>query len=151
VWTVDRVEAVEGIDYYVVRSGRSREIYWRKADYVLFMDKVDGAVELRQTPLTPWTMWPLTPGRSWTMHYRQERPVDRQTQDLTRACRADAEEDVTVPAGTFRTVKVTCNDAPTGRLLYEVWYAPRVRHWVRERTHFNYGVRERELLNYRVE
>jgi hypothetical protein len=39
----------------------------------------------------------------------------------------------------------------TGRIAYEVWYAPQVKHWVRRRTHFNYGVQERELLNYRVE
>jgi hypothetical protein len=151
VWTVDRVEKVDGTDYYVVKSGQRREIYWRKSDFVLLMDKLDGAVELQQTPLKPWQPWPLTPGRSWTMHYKEDRPGDRQTTERTRACRVEAEEDVTVPAGAFRTVKVTCTDASTGQPVYEAWYAPQVKHWVRERTHFNYGVRERELLNYRVE
>jgi hypothetical protein len=151
VWSVDRVETVEGIDYYVVKSGQRREIYWRKSDFVLLMDKVDGAVEQRQIPLTPWTMWPLTPGQAWTMHYTEERPADRQTEERKRACRVEAEEDVTVPAGAFRTVKVACNDVPTGRLAQEIWYAPQVKHWVRQRTHFNYGVQERELLNFRVD
>jgi hypothetical protein len=151
VWSVDRVENLGGADYYVVKAGQRREIYWRKSDYLLLMDKVDGSVELRQTPITPWTMWPLTPGRMWTMHYREERPSERQMEERTRGCKVEAEEDVTVPAGTFRTVKITCVDAPTGQLTYEVWYAPQVKHWVRERTHFNYGVRERELLNYRVD
>jgi hypothetical protein len=150
VWKVDRVETVEGVDYYVVKSGQRREIYWRKSDLTLYMDKLDGAVEVRRIPLTSWTMWPLTPGRSWTMHYREERP-GRQTEERTRACRVEAEEDVTVPAGTFKTVEVTCREVPTERVVYEMWYAPLVKHWIRERTYFSYGVHELELTAYRVE
>jgi hypothetical protein len=124
VWSVDRVETVDGAENYVVKSGR-REIYWRKSDFTLLMDKVDGEVELRQIPITPWTKWPLTPGRSWTVHYKEELPGDRQTEELTRACKVDAEEDVAVPAGTFRTVKITCTEAATGRVAQESGMPPR--------------------------
>jgi hypothetical protein len=53
VWAVDRVEMVDGADYYVVKSGQRREIFWRKSDFLLLMNKLDGAVESRQTPITP--------------------------------------------------------------------------------------------------
>jgi hypothetical protein len=151
VWAVDRVEMVDGAEYYVVKSGQRREIFWRKSDFLLRMDKVDGAVEQRQTPITPWTMWPLIPGQAWTMHYREQRPADRQTGERKRTCKVEGEEDVTVPAGTFRTLRITCTDDHSGRLVQEIWYGAQVKHWVRERSHLSDGVQERELLNYRVD
>jgi hypothetical protein len=30
-WTVNREEIIDGVEYYVVASGRQREMYWRKA------------------------------------------------------------------------------------------------------------------------
>jgi hypothetical protein len=85
------------------------------------------------------------------MHYREERPADGQTVEHKRACRVEGEEVVTVPAGEFKTMKVTCTDMATNQLTSEFWYAPSVKNRVMERSHFSYGVRQRELTGYRVE
>jgi hypothetical protein len=149
VWSVDRIEVLDGTRYYVVKSG-TREIYWRAIDLAYHMDKVDGNIEVRRT-MDYRLPWPVRPGTSWEIKTTEERPKIRQTNDLVYACRAESEELVSVPAGQFQTVKVICQNARTARTAYETWYAPSVKHWVRERTWFDYGIRERELIAYRLE
>jgi hypothetical protein len=36
--------------YYVVTAGRQREMYWRKPDLAIDLDKVRGQVERRYVP-----------------------------------------------------------------------------------------------------
>jgi hypothetical protein len=154
VWSVDRIEVVDGTEFYVVRSGRTREIYRRKSDLAYFMDKVEGVVEERQVLSTSTVIpWPLGLRKSWEYRATRERPKDRSTtEELYFICRTgDAEELVSVPAGQFGTVRILCNDGRTGSFRSETWYAPGVKHWVRERSQFSYGVRERELIAYKVQ
>ena len=95
--------------------------------------------------------WPFAFGKTWEQTYTRERPLERQTEVRTLECRAaDREEHVTVPAGTFTTVRATCRFMPSGNPSHELWYSPDVRNLVREDTHFSYGVRQRELTAYKV-
>jgi hypothetical protein len=151
VWSVDRIEVVEGTEYYVVKSGTQRESYSRKADLGWFMDKVSGEVEVRRVGAPSWYPWPLTPGRKIEYVTTEERPKDRQTNEIRLTCEVDEPANVVVPAGEFRAVRIACTSQRTGKLTYEGWYAPRAKHWVRERSVFDYGARERELIKYRVE
>jgi hypothetical protein len=50
VWIVDREQTIEGTIYCVVKSGPTREAYYRKADLAWRMDRVNGAVESKSTP-----------------------------------------------------------------------------------------------------
>ena len=43
----------------------------------------------------------------------------------------EAEETVTVPAGTYRTLKIVSRNRSTGALTYEMWYAGDARQWSR--------------------
>jgi hypothetical protein len=43
VWSIVRVETVDGTEYYVVKSGETGEIYYRKADLAWTMERRDGA------------------------------------------------------------------------------------------------------------
>ena len=43
----------------------------------------------------------------------------------------EAEEVVTVPAGTFQTLKIVYRDRVKKTVLWEQWYSPKVRIWVR--------------------
>ena len=150
VWTVDREEIIDSAAYYVLRSGPTRESYFRKADLAFYMDKVNGLIETRYTPPISWIPWPLKPGVTRELRYAHERPIERQTDEVVRVCESVAEETVTVPAGTFETVKVVCRDGERGPTVYEVWYSLAAKQWVRERNHFAYGVRERELIAYKL-
>ena len=148
VWAVDREEVLDGTAFYVVKSGGTREIYYRKSDFAYYMDKVDGQVETRHTPPTAYFPWPPAPGAKVELRYTRERPLERQTEEMALACESGASEPVTVPAGTFDAVKVTCRNSRTNAVSVEMWLSPAVKHMVRERTHFSYGVRERELTSF---
>jgi hypothetical protein len=114
------------------------------------MDTVPGGIELRIIP--PLTIpWPLVAGKSWEWRYSRQRPIDRSSSEEIRACVAEGQEQITVPAGTFATLKVVCTDPRNGTVTDEVWYSPDVKQRVKERTKFNYGVRVRELLRYQLD
>jgi len=150
VWSVNRVDAIEGSEYYVVSAPEGREIYWRKHDRAYYMDRIAAGVETRNVPPSP-IPWPLAVGKSWEWHYTRERPLERTTSEELRSCIVERQEQVTVPAGTFSTLKVVCTDPRRQQVVLEVWYSPDVKQWVKERGHFGYGVRSRELLRYQVE
>jgi hypothetical protein len=68
------------------------------------------------------------------------------------ACEVEVPDVTTlVPAGEFRTAKITCRNHRTRQIIHEYWYAPQVKYWVRERTVFSDGAMDRELIKYRVE
>jgi hypothetical protein len=62
----------------------------------------------------------------------------------------EADETVTVLAGTFRTLKIAWRTKKTNALVYEMWYAPHVKQWVKIREVLSSGIRERELLAYKL-
>jgi len=53
---------------------------------------------------------------------------------------------VTVAGGIFRTLKTVCRNPTTNEVVYEMWYAPEAKHWVKERTVYSWGVQEREVM-----
>ena len=146
VWSVDRIERVDGNEFYVVKAG-NRLMYRRKADLAIYMEIVDGQVEIRHVGLSRVFPWPLVPGKAIEYDVTIERPLARQTVEVTRACSVVREETVTVPAGEFQTAKIACKDRRTDTVVHELWYAPRVKQWVRERSLFSYGWQERELIS----
>jgi hypothetical protein len=93
-----------------------------------------------------WVAFPLAPGKSWDMKFHESRPADRQTEEIERRCVAEAEEAVTVPAGTFPTVRVRCTNARNDAWLVTIWYSPQVTYLVREDAVVTGGKRVRELL-----
>ncbi|PYP34765.1 MAG: hypothetical protein DMD48_15345 [Gemmatimonadetes bacterium] len=146
-WVVNREEVLDGIRFYVVASG-TREIYFRKSDFAHYMDKVNGAVEVRNTP--PIRLASGTAGDKWELRYVRETPQQQSTQNIVRTCETSGPETVTVPAGTFEAMKTTCVNARTGETDYEIWYSAAVKQMIRERTRFSYGWRERELIGMRM-
>lgn len=150
VWSVDRVETLEGHPHYVIKTG-TREIFYRVSDLAFTQETVDRALVRQVTPSDwRWVAFPLTSGKSWEMKYNETRPADRQTEDIQRTCTAEAEETVTVPAGTFPTIRVACKNLRNGAWLVTVWYSPQVAHIVREESSVTGGKRLRELISYRL-
>jgi hypothetical protein len=147
-WSVDRVELVDGIDHYVVKSG-DREIYWRVNDLAYAMDKIKGEIVTRYVPQAPWREWPLTSGQAWRWTARREDPKAQLASDMVYDCRIEGEESLAVPAGTFQTFKIRCVEQRSRRFREE-WYAPAVKNWVRERRQLDYGIQERELISLKV-
>ena len=151
VWSVDREEAMNGEQYYVLKSGTTREIYFRKLDFAYLMDRVNGEVETRNNPPARWVPSPFVAGEKWEVKYTIERPRDRQTTEVVMACESVAEEQVTVPAGSFNALRVVCKNGRTGNLWSETWYAMAVKQMVREKLYFSSGLRTRELIAFKIQ
>ncbi len=149
VWSVNRVEPVDGVPHYVIRTG-SREIFYRVSDLASSVESVDGVIVLRDTPSRLNFSFPLTVGKSWEQSYRQERPVDRTTTDRNSLWTVEAEEATTVLAGTFRAMRITQRNKSTGALVYEMWVAPDVKQWIKIREILATGQRERELTSFKL-
>ena len=60
-------------------------------------------------------------------------------------------EPVQVPAGTFEAFKIEVYGAFSSKLLNEYWYSPQVKWFVRIKTYEQNGIREDELLSYKVD
>jgi hypothetical protein len=149
VWSVDDIEKIDGVEHYVVKSAQ-RRIYLRTADGALTLQKVSGAVTNRYTPGWAFIVWPLTTGKTWETNLTEERVEDRITEEIGHACEIGSEEKITVPAGTFSTIPITCRNQRTRALVYQEWYAPAVKHFVREVWWQKNGRRLRELIAYRL-
>ncbi len=140
---------VGGVQQYVIKAG-TREILYRASDLAFSVERVDSVVTMRETPPRPIYSWPLTVGQRWEQTTRLERPVDRQTTERNSVWTVEAEETVTVPAGTFRTFKIVWRNKNTEAVLTEVWYAPDVKQPVKIREVLSNGIRERELVSFKL-
>jgi hypothetical protein len=149
VWSVNRLEALDGVPQYVIKTG-TREIFYRASDLAVSIERVDSVVIMRETPPRLIYSWPLTVGQRWEEAHRLERPVDRQTTNRNSVWTVEAEETITVPAGTFRAFKIVWRNKNTDAMLTEMWYAPDVKQWVKIREVLSNGVREREMVSFKL-
>jgi hypothetical protein len=149
VWSVAREEALDGVPTYVIRA-QTREIFYRKSDIATVRETVDGRFVLLVNPPRLRYVWPLAVGKSWEQTFREERPEERRTSERTDLVTVEAEETVSVPAGTFSTLKIVYRDKANGQIRYEEWYAPSVKSPVLLRERLREGLRVRELTSYTV-
>src|SRR5260370_1645397 len=105
VWSVDREETIDGVPHYVIKTG-TREIFYRKPDMATTRETVDGLVVLSNPPPPLRHVWPLQVGKTWEQTVQEERPVARQTIERVDVVTVESEESVTVPAGTFKELKI---------------------------------------------
>jgi hypothetical protein len=147
-WTMIREEIIAGVPHYVLQSD-NREIYYTKSELAWLVDRVDGAVDTQATPAERRFEWPLTVAKQWETRVQVERPLQRTTEERRRVATVEAWETVTVPAGTFGAFHIVVKD-PTGKTTSESWFAPEARQVVKDKTYYDYGVRERELLEYKL-
>ena len=148
--SVDRVETIDGTEFYVTRRG-AYESYWRRADLAFLMEKRrGGGIETRNTPPQTWYAWPLTVGKTWEQTYRRENQLETGVSEPTMRCAVDRQERVSVPAGVFDTFRIECRNKRTNRVMFRHWYAPAVSQSVKEEGFFSYGKRDRELIAFRL-
>jgi hypothetical protein len=151
-WRVDRIENLANEPHYVIRAG-SREIFYRVADRGLTKETLNGKTvrEISPPAAWKWVSFPLQVGLSWDMKLVETTPTQQQTRNIERRCLAEAEEALTVPAGTFATIRIVCRNSHTGAWLSTLWYAPEVTHMVKEEFALRTGGRtSRELLMFRL-
>lgn len=108
-------------------------------------------------PSTAMLKFPLKVGEGYPSDYDMETLPDGNLVRHRRATRVVGWEDITVPAGRFRalriesegTVQVAKKPKP-GRSIVTAWYAPEVRRWVRLEQEFGSGALTSELLFHKI-
>jgi hypothetical protein len=149
-WVFDREEVVDGVDHYVLKSGTQRDIFYRKSDLAGHLEKVSGQVQTRYVPPEIRLRWPIVVGAEWEQTVTRERSAEPRLETSTRRCRIDSQESLTVTAGTFRVFKTVCRESQSGKVLYQVWYSPEAKTWVRDWRPLADGVMERELISHKT-
>ena len=133
----------------MIKTG-TREIFYRKSDFASTREIVDGAIVVNTKPSRLSLVWPLVVGKTWEQTYVEERPVAPQTTERIDAVTIEAEETVTVPAGTLKTLKVVYRNKRTGAIRYEAWYSPELKQVVKLRENLETGTRIRELIAFKL-
>jgi len=149
VWRLDRTEILDDVPHYVITVG-TREIFYRMSDLGFTQETVDGQIVRRVSPsVWRFVSFPLSVGLSWDMKYRETRPLEQQTEEIERRCVAEAEEALTVRAGTFATFRIVCRDTRNDTWVSTLWYSPEVTHIVRDEYAVRGGGRAwRELIRF---
>jgi hypothetical protein len=149
VWSIVRAEVMDGFDCYVIKTGE-REIFFRKHDLATVRELVGGVVVRRDVPPRLHYQWPLVVGSKWQQDLTFENWRDKQTSSLSLSWEVVGAEDVTVPAGTFKTLKIVSRNERTSRPYYEIWYAPDVKQFVKIHEWREAGEQTRELIAYKL-
>ena len=144
-----RQERLDGLDCYVMKGGGS-ESFYRREDLALVREaRSGGAVVASQPPRLQFD-WPLSVGKRWEQVVSTENRETRATRETPWVWEVTAEETITVPAGTLPTLRIVANHKRTGALIYEMWYSPTVKWWVRMRYPVRTGTHERELISFKL-
>lgn len=145
-----REDTFAGVPCYVVRVGKN-ETFFTKDGLGLLGSMSGGKVIFsRDAPYQPLS-WPLEVGKEWQNSFTLERIELKSSQTYYYRIVVAGLDQVNVPAGTYDTFKITVYDAYSNRLLNEYWYSPAVKWFVKSRTYEQDGVREEELLSYKVD
>jgi hypothetical protein len=65
VWVVARTEPIDGDPHYVVRSGTTREIFYREANFAFTREALEGrTIRVNRPSQWRWVDFPLAVGRS---------------------------------------------------------------------------------------
>jgi len=98
--------------------------------------------------------YPLEVGKTWTKSYRVTIAATKQTIPFDQTSKVEAYEEVTVPAGTFKTFKIVSSDTTGSETVS--WSSPEVGMWIKRietRTAKHAagpGKREIQLISYTV-
>jgi uncharacterized caspase-like protein len=135
--SVTRIESVTNSEIRM-RSG-SRNTFRYTPDWSLIANVPGDGVERRFAPPIPVYSFPLEPGKTWQARFRNTRS-DGKIYDNDRSVTVEGWEEVTVPAGTFRALKVSSltyyrrvdsGGSGGGRIVFKYWYVPEVKRPVR--------------------
>ena len=147
---VIREDIFEGVPCYVIRRGR-RDYYYTKdvLGYIARMSK--GRLDRKRTPPLQLLSWPLEVGTKWENPYLLERPKDKTAVTIDRRLVVAKAEEVKVPAGTFKAFKIERYNSYSGELFAEYWYSPKIQWFVKIKRYRRDGIRQSELINYKVD
>ncbi|MBI4488828.1 MAG: hypothetical protein HY694_07050 [Deltaproteobacteria bacterium] len=147
---VIREDLFEGVPSYVVRSGKNENYYARNV-LGIFARMSGGKLIFKRDKPRQNLSWPLEVGKEWRNSYLRENIQEKSSQTFDYRMVVAKIEEVKVPAGTFEAFKVEVYVYHSGNLFAEYWYSPKVKWLVKERESLQDGLRETELMSFKVD
>lgn len=151
-WTYEMVreDTFEGVPCYVMKRGQ-RERFYTKNTLGEVARTREGELESKRTPPFQTFSWPLEDGKKWRNTYLREKRQEGSSRNFDHRLVVAKIEEVKVPAGTFDAFKIQRYDRYSGNLIAEYWYSPKVKWLVKRRLYQRAGLREWELISFKVD
>ena len=134
--TTDSIQEIVGIDgtpqapAYVLKEGDEETLYSVER-LQLLETRANGIIRTRRQKANELFTWPLQEKKQWRNTFSLENVELNQTGSVDRLMKVSGMEEVKVPAGTFRAIKIEAYDHTSGRLVSEYWFSPEVKWYVR--------------------
>jgi hypothetical protein len=147
---VVREETFDGVPTYLVRTGSNESMHTKETLASSAYKSGEKALIKYKPPLL-WLSWPLDVGKEWKINSMKESAEKILSNRWAREIVITGVEEVLVPAGVFQAFKIETYDSETGELIFEEWYAPSVKWYVKSKYYRDEGVIERELVSFKVD
>jgi hypothetical protein len=119
---------LDEIDCFVMKT-TSFVQYFAKQDLNWVALEHDGRITNRAFPSQWWFLWPLEPGKKWVRQVQFTMFDD--TIEYDEIVEVDnAMESITVPAGTFRAIKITKGYSHSKNHV-KAWYCPELKSFIK--------------------
>jgi len=144
---VSKVDQVDSVPAYVVKVGNN-EVYYSKQSLGLLATATQGKLSAKRSSPLEYFSWPLEGGKEWRDAFILENLAQKSSRKFENIHVVAGVEEVSVPAGTFESIKIDTYAKNGGALLAEHWYAPGANWFVKIREYLQDGVREEELASF---
>ncbi len=147
---VIREDSFRDIPSYVIKVGANENFYTKDVlGFVATMSRGKVVVQ-RTSPYQPLA-WPVEVGKEWRNSFTLENLELKSSQMFDNLMVIANIEAVKVPAGTFEAFRIEVYGFQNGLLTAEYWYSPEVKWFVKQRIYLSEGVREEELISYKMD
>ncbi len=147
---ISREQTFDGVPAYVLSVAESEYLHTKDA-LALAAHSSQGKTVAKNNPPVSVLSWPLTVGKEW----RNKSAVENAEQNLSHTVEMETVvagvEQVKVSAGVFEAFRIETYSSQTGELIFEQWYAPRVKWFVKVKDYRPEGVIEQELVSFKID
>lgn len=147
---VIREDTFEGHPSFVVKEGKSQYFFTKDVLGSIAKMSEGKLVWKRDVPRQNFA-WPLEVGREWRNSYLKENIAEETSQTYEYRMVVAKLEEVRLPAGKFKCFKTEVYVTYTGDLLAVYWYSPEVKSYVKYKEYTSKGLREGELISFKVD
>jgi hypothetical protein len=147
---VVREEIFDGVPAYILRLGANDYIH-TKDTLALSATLSGGKTITKNSPPLLWLSWPLAASKEWRNTSVVENLEQKSSQRMDVETVVAGVEEILVPAGRFEAYRIETYNFHTGELMFEQWYAPRVKWVVKSKDYRQEGVIEQELQSFKID
>jgi hypothetical protein len=139
-----------GIPSYVVRAAGNDYLYAKES--VGLVARINGKEFLyRVSHIDRLISWPLETGKQWRNTYSRQTAEADAIRFIDHLMVVPGVEEIAVPAGKMKAVKLEAYSYDRGRLMAEYWYAPEAKWFAKSRIYDrDEGLVEEDLLSFQL-